>query len=168
MDGLVGPLGIQGKEMKIIFLDIDGPMIPSSMLLHDRMASFNRKFPVTTIAVLNKLCEVSGAKVVFNTTHNIPMDGVADIEYALMEHGVKSEYLFWNDLKTEYPSLPRDEAVKSWLRRHQEVEEWVALDDARFTEDERLIWVDPDTGITLQHLFDATKILGGTPPVILM
>lgn len=37
---------------KVIFLDIDGPMIPATYLLVDRNASWHRKFPETTIAVI--------------------------------------------------------------------------------------------------------------------
>lgn len=68
---------------KVIFLDIDGPTIPASYFLVDNMASWNRRFPDTTVAVIKRLCERTGAKVVFNTTHNRPFKGVDDIDVAL-------------------------------------------------------------------------------------
>ena len=154
--------------MKIIFLDIDGPMIPATMFLIERDCSFERKFPPTTIAVLNEICKRTEAKIVFNTTHNTPFDGVPDIEVALVNQGLNKDYLHPTDLKTQYPQYPRDLAVKVWLRRHPEVTDWIALDDVRFTEEPNLIWVDPDAGLHTGHLQSAIEKLGGKPFLILM
>lgn len=153
---------------KVIFLDIDGPMIPASYFLVDNMASWNRRFPETTVAVIKRLCERTGAKVVFNTTHNIPFDKVDDIDVALEKQGLDREHIHPTDLATKYPQIERDLAVKEWLARHPEVTDWVALDDVKFTEDERLIWVDPDGGLHLGHLNAAIERLGGKPIVVLM
>lgn len=155
-------------KTKIIFLDIDGPMIPSYMYLIDAMCSFNRIFPQGPIAVLNRLCKETGAKIVFNTTHNSPWKDVPDIEVAIVNHSLNPDYLYTDDLKTYYPQYPRDLAVKDWLRRHPDVTDWVALDDVRFTEDERLIWIDPDAGLHLGHLNRAVELLGGNPVLVLM
>ena len=38
------------KSPKIVFLDIDGPMIPATMFLVDKHASYQRRFPETTVA----------------------------------------------------------------------------------------------------------------------
>lgn len=154
--------------MKVIFLDIDGPMIPASYFLVDSMASWKRRFPETTIAVLRELCIRTGAKVVFNTTHNRPFVDVDDIDVALEKQGLDREHIHETDLATKYPDLPRDVAVKEWLHRHPEVTDWIALDDVKFTEDERLIWVDPDAGLHLGHLNNAIEKLGGRPVIVLM
>lgn len=153
---------------KVIFLDIDGPMIPASYFLVDNMASWNRRFPSTTVAVINRLCERTGAKVVFNTTHNLPFEGVDDIDVALEKQGLDRDYIHATDLQTKYPGLERDLAVKEWLDRHPEVTRWVALDDIQFTDDERLIWVDPDAGLHLWHLNTAIEKLGGQKVLVLM
>lgn len=153
---------------KVIFLDIDGPMIPATMFLINRMASWEREFPATTIAVINRLCENTGAKVVFNTTHNTSIVGVKDIEEAMVDAGFKREHLHPSDLKTEYPVVPRDQAVIRWLADHPEVTHWVALDDAKFTADERLILVDPDAGLHVGHLNLAIDQLGGERVIMLI
>lgn len=132
----------------VVFLDIDGPMIPDTMLLAYRMASFERRFPPTTIAVLNFFCERSGAAIVFNTTHNTPITNVADIEIAIANAGVERAYFHPTDLKTSYPAIARGLAVKEWLARHPEVTQWVAFDDVHFTDENNLILVDPDPGLT--------------------
>lgn len=154
--------------MKIIFLDIDGPMIPATMILVDRMASFHRQFPATTIATLNKLCERTEAKIVFNTTHNGSWPDVPDIEHAMVAQGLDARYLHDSDLRTRYPAVDRGYAVEEWLCNHPEVTDWIALDDARFTEEDNLIWIDPDAGLHVGHLNLAIEKLGGRQVLILM
>lgn len=139
---------------RVVFVDIDGPMIPFSMFLIDRHASLNRTIAPIPIAVLNRLCERSGAKIVFNTTHNISLDDVPDIEVACVNAGLKQEYIH-PDMKTKYPSIDRGNSVLEWLHRHPETTDWIAFDDARFTDVDNLIWIDPDAGLHLGHLNQA-------------
>jgi len=153
---------------KVIFLDIDGPMIPATMFLIDRMCSWNRNFPATTIAAINRLCSDSGAKVVFNTTHNRPMADVPDIADAMVRHGFNPVHLHPTDPHTLYPDIPRDLAVKEWLARHDEVEAWVAIDDVECADAPNMILVDPDAGLHVGHLNQASLVLGGKPCLILM
>lgn len=153
---------------KVIFLDIDGPMIPATMFLVDKMASWHRLFPATTVAVMNRLCADTGAKIVFNTTHNEAMKNVDDIEVALVKQGLDAAHLHPSDLKTAYPDERRGAAVKTWLAKHPEVTTWIALDDSRFTDEPNLIWVDPDAGLHVGHLNAALYKLGGKPCIILV
>lgn len=142
---------------RVVFLDIDGPIIPYSMFLIDKMASWHRIIPPVTVAVVREVCKRSGAKVVFNTTHNTPastMDGVPEIEDAVRDAGLPAEMIHV-DLKTRYPQIERREAVHEWLSRHPEVTDWIAFDDAKFTDADNLIWVDPDGGLHLGHLNQA-------------
>jgi hypothetical protein len=136
---------------RVVFLDIDGPMIPYSMFLVDRMASYNRVFPAITVAVIREVCERGDAKVVFNTTHNTPFDGVPDIDVAMVNAGFPREMIH-ADMKTQYPQIPRGLAVTEWLRRHPEVTDWIAFDDVKFTDADNLIWINPDAGLHLEHL----------------
>jgi hypothetical protein len=157
--------------MKIAFLDIDGPMIPSGQYLINRMCSWERDFPAIPIACMNALCERSGAKIVLNTTHNNPIDGVPDIKVMLIRAGLKEEH-FHVDSKTSYPNNTisggrRMLAVNEWLEEHPEVTQWVAFDDEPFTNLENLILIDMDSGIHVGHLNQALGILGGKPFIIL-
>lgn len=138
---------------RVVFLDIDGPIIPYSMFLIDRNCSFGRNIPPIPVAVVNEVCRRAGAKVVFNTTHNTALDGVDDIEVAMVKAGLLQEYIH-PDMKTKYPSISRDMAVIEWLNRHPETsdKEWIAFDDVRFTKNPNLILVDPDGGLHLGHL----------------
>jgi hypothetical protein len=156
---------------KVAFLDIDGPMIPSGQFLINRMCSWQRDFPAIPIACMNALCERSGAKIVLNTTHNNPIDGVPDIQEMLIRAGLKAEH-FHKDAKTSYPNNSihggrRMLAIDGWLDDHPEVTHWVAFDDANFTDKKNLILIDMDSGIHVGHLNRALGILGGKPFIIL-
>jgi methionine synthase II (cobalamin-independent) len=115
---------------------------------------------------MNTLCKKSGAKIVFNTTHNKSFPDVPDVEHCLWRQGLKEEHVVTGVYKTLYPELDRETAVSEWLARHPDVTEWVAFDDARFTEKENLIWVDPDTGLTPFHLNEALEFFGCPPYLI--
>jgi hypothetical protein len=56
---------------RIVFLDIDGPVIPFSMFLVDRHASINRVLAPIPVAVVKMICERSGARVVFKKNHKV-------------------------------------------------------------------------------------------------
>lgn len=157
--------------MKIAFLDIDGPMIPSGQYLINRKCSWERDFPAIPVACINALCERSGAKIVLNTTHNNPIDGVPDIQEMLTRAGVKADH-FHDSPKTIYPNVPgncnrRMVAVEKWLAAHPGVTHWVAFDDEKFTEEKNLIHIDMDSGIHVGHLNQALGILGGKPFIVL-
>lgn len=155
------------SEERIIFLDIDGPMIPSYQYLINRSCSHYREMAPGPIACLNELCERSGAKVVFNTTHNQTWEWAPDIQHAMTAHGFRREFIRETDFKTRYPSLARDLAVKEWLAQHGPVD-WLAFDDSRFTEDDRLIWVDADQGLNLSHINEAADRWSLKPWIVLL
>ena len=153
---------------RVVILDIDGVVIPATQMLVDPMSAFDRRFPTTTIAALNALCSRSGARIVLNTTHNDDWPDVPDIETALIAHGLDAGHLHPTHPRTSYPALERAEAAEQWLAAHPEVERWVALDDARFTDDERLILVDPDAGLHVGHVNAALVLFGEKPILIFM
>jgi Swiss Army Knife RNA repair-like protein len=130
-------------------------MIPSSMV----EASWNRRFPAATIVVLNNICAQTGAKIVFNTTHNLPLENVPDIEQAIVAHGLDKAHLHPTDVKTQYPTIfCRKTAVDEWLGRHPETAVWIALDDELFTTDSNLILVNGKRGLTRSHLRKAVSV----------
>jgi hypothetical protein len=136
---------------RVVFLDIDGPVIPFSMFLINPMASADRILAPIPLAVLRVLCEKSGALVVFNSTHNQSWDDIPDIDEQMIAYGFSADFIH-SDMKTKYPTLSREDAVLEWLSRHPNIDDWIAFDDARFTDAENLIWVDPDAGLHLGHL----------------
>ena len=161
------PKALIPSAERVIFLDIDGPMIPCAMYLIDHLCSIKRMMSPPAVAVLKELCKRTGAKVVFNTTHNSPTGEAPDIEVALQMAGLPAECIHPTAPKTRYPSLPRDLAVKEWLAAHPGAD-WIALDDVKFTDDPRLILIHPDEGLHTGHLNDALEHYGERPCVFLV
>lgn len=146
--------------MRVVILDVDGPMIPSTWVLCHPMAAWDRTFPETTIRVMNVLCERTGARIVVNSTHNDPMPDAPDIVDALVAHGLDRAHFHPDEPLTRYPVLARDAAVEDWLARHPEVDDWIGYDDVRYVDSENLVTVDPDSGLTLAHLNEGLRRFG--------
>jgi len=145
---------------RVVILDIDGPMIPSTHVLCDPMAAWDRTFPATTIRVIGLLCERSGARIVINSTHNDPMPEAPDIVDAMIAHGVDPDHFHPTEPLTAYPRLDRKAAAFDWLARHPEVVDWVGYDDVVYCDAPNLVHVDPDSGLTLRHLNIAFERFG--------
>lgn len=147
---------------RIIFLDIDGPLIPTPCYYIDPMCSMERTvFSTTAIGYVNEICRVTGAKVVFNSTHNthVPTnsdvdDRIRTLRYDAIKWGLKSFYIH-DDWRTEYPNPKggkfsehrRLTAVRNWITKNGEVN-WIALDDDHFHFDRQYL-IDFDVGVDL-------------------
>lgn len=154
------------KKQKFVFLDIDGPMIPSGCYLLDRDASYRRVFSPICVAVVNRLCHESGAKVVFNTTHNL--DRWVMLEDAFRQ-GIKRGHVYLDSPMTKYPTLEnRGDAINLWLKDNDFLDsDWVAFDDCDFNH-ENLILIDFDVGLTPIHLNLAIDKLGKGRKVVVL
>lgn len=151
---------------RIIFLDIDGPMIPGSMFLKNPRCSFERDFSPVCMTVIDRLCAHTGAKIVFNTTHNTAAD---ELVTAWAAQGDRT--LLHKRCHTAYPAQSRFHAIHGWLA----VElantgvrpQWVALDDEHIgKEKDGYILVDFDSGLTLAHYNKAMRHFGKKPLII--
>lgn len=138
------------KKKRIVFLDIDGPMIPAGCYLaYGRMASFDRKFSPISVACINKLCHETKAKIVFNSVHC--GSGQALVDDAIRE-GIKVGHLHENPLTTYPNANSRLDAIEQWLHEHNEHEYlWVCFDDVDIGHDNQIM-IDFNTGITPYHI----------------
>lgn len=154
---------------RIIFLDIDGPIIPAPLYFIDSTIGFDRHIINTVgLGLLIDLCEQTGAKIVFNTSHNIITSERGGVERTIKEdmifHGLPEKHIHasW---KTRFPNLfvQRFPAIKDWISHHETKEnkiDWVCFDDENFTSLKNLILVDFETGITLKNIEDAFAFFG--------
>lgn len=149
---------------RVIFLDIDGPMIPLPAFFIDIEASMQRRVMSNmAVACLNRLCKVSGAKIVTNTMHNyVSVEGDMNVKDSLIFHGI-DECHFHKNWRTTFPVDPltnknvrRIDGVHTWLEENGDVD-WICFDDDYFTTDERLIVVHYTYGITYSEYLKATK-----------
>lgn len=155
------PNTLSGKP-KIIFLDIDGPIINTSMFYVKGDCSLERTYLNTeALANLYRILKLSGAKLVTNSTHS-PYD--IEDELTLKPRTLKEDLIYWglpadvfhDDWRTKYPNYreeffhPRQASINEWLSRNGE-HDWVAIDDVLFN-DERQYLIDFDRGITYHTL----------------
>lgn len=149
---------------KIIFLDQDGPTIPGSMFVFHSNPSFKRIFSPVCIGIVKKLCELSGAKIVCNSSHNTHLNFFSDeptsLKDDLMSAGIPQD-MFHHEWRTKFPVIcNRMIAIQDWLENNDLHADWIAFDDEKFTDNERLIHVDFSSGITIDHFNKACKFWG--------
>jgi hypothetical protein len=154
---------------KIIFLDIDGPVIPTTVSIYNSM--FRLKHNSNAIIYLNKLCKKTGAKIVTNTMHNINDYVDGNIKDDLIKWGIKEEY-FHESWKTIFPlinykeinskirGIGRLHAIDLWLVEQKDIDNWVCFDDRYFTTLPNLIHIEDGLGIKKEHYDYALKFLG--------
>lgn len=147
---------------KIIFLDIDGPMKPARCYFDDdKRKAHNGGWDQLSVAIVNKICKQTGAKIVFNTAWNYK-----DILTIGKEQGLTGELIG----KTLYPKVEcRLEAINNWLNMHpaEQIDMWIALDDCHIDHDNAIL-VDSHVGISLNNYRKATKLLGNEDKFIIL
>lgn len=149
----------------VIFQDIDGPFIPGRLY-------FNGHRPVRSteplaffwdpvaVMMVNRICEKSNAKVVFNTAHNENPEEI--MRYQAAQNGLA--YLH-KDCQTLYPrdEYSRMKAIEIWLRNHPEINNWVCIDDMEVHPTNQ-VRVNFDIGMTLDDFNKSVEILTGKMP----
>lgn len=160
---------------KIIFLDVDGPLIPSPLYFTDICVSQKRMmFSTVAVGFLNSLCKQSGAQIVFNSTHNSAeifdefIGKWYDLKSDAIRYGIKPQYIH-EQWKTGFPNMvqesylnpinPRMAAIIQWQKANGEVD-WIAFDDEPFVKDQRLIVVDFDRGLDYDSYKMACALFG--------
>lgn len=159
----------------VLFVDCDGPLIPSPLYYMDMGVSHKRSH-MSNIAIgwLRYLCREVGARIVCNTVHNghIRHD-VIDTRYKeftirddMVQHGLEYKN-FHYDWQTKYyidDSLSRFGAIVEWLSRNYpdgKGVSWAIFDDdvKAFNGHSRLVPIDFRVGIDYNSVVHALKIL---------
>ncbi len=157
------------KKQRIIFLDIDGPVIPGHLYIKDRFCSYYRTtFSKDSINCINWLCKESGAKVVTNSMQNYLIPRGSNLQQDLIRWGLKAKH-FHTDWRTIFPYVdyaanpnPRKGwgrwlGIQDWQEQNGEAN-WVCFDDRIFTDDPRLIPVAFKTGVTKRQVEGALRL----------
>lgn len=158
---------------KIIFLDIDGPIIPIDV--PPAKSIFRTTFLPESIEYLNLLCEFTGAKIVTNSCHNYEDWTGTELSDDLISWGLDKEFLHSNwrtvfpfinykQVKSPVRGIGRLVAIDRWIKSNGKTE-WICFDDRKFTDSERLIHIEEGRGIKATHFNKALDILGETVEV---
>lgn len=138
--------------MKIIFLDIDGPLIPTRQFICNHYAGVSDTFDAVAVDLIKNLLLDSDAKVVVSSSWPPLL-----AQNAFAKAGL-SEY-FHEDWRTPRKfSSNHYHEIGLWLENHPEVTHWIAFDDMP-TPKPGGILVDLDDGILIEHFRHAQVLL---------
>lgn len=140
---------------KVLFLDIDGPMIPRRAWFLQRPGTLAKTFdPIATAMVLDVL-ERSGAKIVISSTWTVY--GPEAVASRLRAAGIDPA-LIHEDWTVRCQLEKREAQIEAWLKRHPEVDRWAVLDDGDLAI-KNLVRVTVDDGMLVQHYHKLVSVL---------
>lgn len=113
---------------KVIFLDFDGPMIPTrAYWLPNQTRPIVSIFDPVAVSLVNKLLEESQAQLVISSSwRNKGLDTIKDM---LTKNGMDPSVLHEDWETPQKFSSQRIHDIKWWLDDHPEVTHYVAIDD---------------------------------------
>lgn len=118
---------------KIIFLDIDGPMIPGRAYMLPKQTKIVTVFDPVAVSMLNTLCKERGWKIVVHSSWVRIMGGQETVDHCVTQ-GLLAEH-FHEDAYCDENENWRYTRVAKWLKNHPEVEKYVILDDEPYKAD---------------------------------
>lgn len=150
---------------KIVFCDVDGPLIPGRMY-YAKNGHYSQEhgafiYDPVAVGMLRELCKRCDAKIVYSTAHN-----ETDPNWMRRKARINGmEDLLHEDCRTEFrvSLYNKKDAIVEWLRRHPEIGEkdWIVIDDERIVDGPSQIKVDFGIGLTIGNFFDAVEYLSG-------
>lgn len=148
------------KTEKVIFLDIDGVMIPqrAALFLPQETSGTVSNFDPIATNMINSLIEKSNAKIVLTSTWR--KKGYMTCIGLLQMNGIDPKHLHI-DWRTDICNDTRTGQIETWLRRNPQVTHHVVYDDEHiggFGLD--VIRVSMNNGIGVQDYFDGLACLG--------
>ncbi len=151
---------MEAKCNRIIFLDVDGPLIPAKMYYNHYASSRFKggvwRYDPMAVEMISHLCATYGCQIVYNSSHgDLGPNHLTDMSF---RNGL-GDYLN-PTIFTGYPNTTysRDQAITDWLNANPHVMHWVAVDDfplkvPNFTK------VDFEAGLTLKNFEDMKRFL---------
>mmetsp|Transcript_17144 Transcript_17144/g.37501 ORF Transcript_17144/g.37501 Transcript_17144/m.37501 type:complete len:167 (-) Transcript_17144:443-943(-) len=156
------------KALKVIFLDIDGVLLP----FPNEGKSGDGLFPASTLRPLQCLLEETNAKVVLSSTWRVRKDFIQDIVDGIRGFGIDFDGFF--DITDPNMHSERQWEIEHWLSKQQQSKKyekvvWLALDDEELLEGDEnarfkdlfaghVIKTKSHKGLTMDNLHDAVKL----------
>lgn len=151
-------------QVKILFLDFDGPMIPlRAWPLTDKLS--NERFDPVAAGTLKKLFDRNPdiQLVISSSWRSIGKEKIVAI---LEREGISRAHLHddWETKNLENHLMAnRHLEINEWLGRHPEITTWVAIDDYPLTLPEKhFVKVSSNDGMLWEHQRQLFKKLGAT------
>lgn len=139
---------------KILFLDIDGVVLPDRAdLLPNQTKPFLKVFDPCAVSLLNDICHRKRYKIVIHSSwlkHHPPGETLAHC----IAQGIKKGHFHDTEPECTGQLGWRYDRIDEWLSRHKEVTKYVILDDIPPNEGyqraDKWVCIDPEEGITMQ------------------
>lgn len=152
----------------VIFLDIDGVMIPGRAYALRTQTRRPPPFDPIAVGMVRQLCQEAGAQIVISSTwrKRRTRDEMRDV---LRQNGL-GEVTLHEDWGTPVlDSQPRGQQIAAWLRNHPTVERYAALDDDPSVRTlPGAVLCSSADGIGLEQYNRARELLGLKPIVVLV
>lgn len=153
--------------MKIIFLDVDGPMLPTRAYFLRANRSNNpyerQQFDPCAVAMVNVLLKASGAKLVISSTWavNHQLGGKEKFSKVMVANGLNPADLHDDWMTPRKFSSSRGLEIRWWLAEHPETTHWAALDDdPSIRRMSGAVFCTMDDGLQMEHFQKARHLLG--------
>lgn len=145
---------------KIIFLDIDGPLLPARawVLPGNRVSRHTPVFDPIAVSFVLRLIERSKGAIVVSSTWRAR--GEQYIRDCFNANGLHEKFLHDDWATPTGPTLNyhRKEQIAMWLQEHAEVTHYVCIDDIDL-ESDNCVLVSFEDGMLLKHYRAATVLL---------
>lgn len=147
--------------MKVIFLDIDGPMIPSrAYFLKENRGKIGKRFDPVAACMLLDVLDVTRSKLVISATvGNFGYDHVAQL---LEYNGIDRSYLHEDPITPRDIYRKREDQIDAWRDMHPEVDKYAVLDDENMFDafGDHMVHVSFTDGMMFPHRDRLIQILG--------
>lgn len=153
--------------MKVVFLDFDGVLNSQKWVethkdkFKKNLLSMDRSLDHAAVARVDRLCKLTGAKVVVSSSWRLFSD-LPQLRTILKKHGFTGEVI---DETPHYGKggAERGFEIQDWLNSHGPVESFVILDDGGDMVHlcHKLVQTDWEDGLQDEHVEDALEVLNG-------
>lgn len=144
---------------RIIFLDWDGPMIPMRAIHLPNQTRLYSIFDPIAVSLVNKLIELSDAKIVISSTW--ATKGLNVCQHTMEKNGLDPIHLHSDWRTPKKLSSYRVNEIHWWLEEHPETTHYVAFEDEYIDKEQLPGYIRCSTydGISYQNFLEAKILL---------
>lgn len=112
---------------RIIFLDIDGPMIPVRAWVYEKVTGKDDAFDPVAASFIRRLLDQTDTQLVISSTWRL--HGKQCVEALLAANEIDPDRLHDDWRTPRLADQTRSDEIRDWLDRHPEIQHYVAIDD---------------------------------------
>lgn len=140
---------------KVLFLDIDGPMIPRRAYFLPGQTLVVSIFDPVAVSLIKRVLDKTGAKLVISSTWG--NHGKELVKETLEENGISWDYVHADWITPRKLSSSRDNEIEWWIQKHREVTHWASIDDEKLAKNN--VRVSFDDGMQYRHYIELMQLL---------